>query len=104
MRDIRVVAGRAALALLLAVSLTGCETFGRFGRTEPTPAPPLVCPPSLAADITAEPLPPEGVDMSAIPPAVAAFLFGEWLPWSRGNTKRLDQGRTWCLSQSAQPR
>jgi hypothetical protein len=87
-------------ALALGPALAGCETFGGFGRKAPTPAAPaLRCPPSLKAEIPAEPLPPEGVDPADLPQALSAFLWGEWLPWAREGVNRLDQGRRWCLGR-----
>ena len=88
----------AALALPL---ITGCATLRSSGPPAPIPAAaPLVCPASLAADIEPEPLPPAGIDPSTLPPGLGAFLFGEWLPWARGNVQRLDQAKVWCEGRS----
>lgn len=60
----------------------------------------MVCPASLTAEITDEPLAPEGVDVSALPPGVSAWWFGEFLPWARGNTQRLDAAKAWCAKKA----
>jgi hypothetical protein len=94
---------RAAAVALVSLTLAGCETFGAFRKQGPTvPPPPIVCPASLTAEIADEPLAPDGVDVSALPPGVAAWWFGELLPWARGNTQRLDRAKAWC-SKKANP-
>jgi hypothetical protein len=81
----------ALLVTALAVTLAACGTLDRFKRTEPT-----VCPSSLKADIEAEPMAPEGVVVTDLPEGVAAWWFGEFIPWARGNALRLDQAKGWC--------
>jgi len=82
-------------AVAMALLLMGCTTSGRSGPTAPIPAP-LTCPASLAAEIGPEPLPPPGLRPEDLPPELSLFIWGQWLPWARGNTKRLDQARAWC--------
>lgn len=92
-----------ALAVLASPLLSGCSLIsGRFGPLVQSPVP-LVCPASLAAEIPAEPLPPEGIDPSSLPPAFSAFLWGEWVPYSRANTMRLIQGQRWCIGKTHPP-
>mgnify|MGYP003561032648 CR=1 FL=1 len=92
-----------ALAVLASPLLSGCSLIsGRSGPPAPSPVP-LVCPASLAAEIPAEPLPPEGIDPSTLPPALSAFLWGEWVPWSRANTHRLGQAQKWCIGKTHPP-
>ncbi|MFZ0267747.1 hypothetical protein [Caulobacter sp.] len=86
---------------MLSPILAGCETSGRSGPPAHIQAAPLVCPASLAADIDPEPMPPGGIDPASLPPALSAFLWGEWLPWARGNTQRLDLGKAWCEKKAA---
>lgn len=90
------------LALVALVSLPGCETIsGRF--KPPAPSVPLTCPASLQSKIADEPLAPEGVDMASLPPGAAEWLFGDLLPWSRGNALRLVQGQRWCMKHAGPP-
>lgn len=90
---------RSMPVTLLAVALLGsqeaCATSRTSGATAPSPAP-VVCPASLTAEVAAEPVPPTGIDPAALPPELTRFLWGEWLPWARGNAVRLAQGQKWC--------
>ena len=89
-------------AVLMGLSLTGCQTFALRSPLVVSPAP-TICPPSLAAPVPAEPVAPDGVQLADLPPGVAEWWFTDMLPWARPTALRLDQGRRWCAEQSRPP-
>ena len=89
---------RALPLLAAATILTSCATFEAYRPPAPS-APPQPCPASITAPLTDEPLAPEGVPMSALPPEVSAWWFGDLLPWSRELAHRLAQGQAWCAAR-----
>ena len=81
------------LMILSSLALTAC------GQTRPV----ITKPPVALLSCQDEPLAPEGVDVSALPDGVAEWWFGSFLPWSRGNAVRLEQGQAWCLKRETPP-
>ena len=76
------------LALLIPlVLLSACQTSKPLVVT-PT------CPPSLKAEVQAEPKAP---DDALVNDAATVFMASELLPWARDNARRLSEGRAWCL-------
>ena len=80
--------------------LSSCAMFARSSNPGLS-APPLVCPSSLTARIEDEPLAPKGFSIDTLPPQLAQWWFGDYIPWSRSIAVRLDQGKSWCEKKAA---
>ena len=73
--------------LILPVLLSACQP-SRTLTVTPT------CPPSLKAEVEAEPKAPAD---ALVNDAATVFMASELLPWARDNARRLSEGRAWCL-------
>ena len=88
------------LAAAMALTLTGCATLGRSSPPEPSAPAPDPCPASIMAPVTDEPLAPEGVMIADLPPGLAAWWFGEFIPWAREHPQRLVRAQAWCSARA----